>query len=135
MITFDNTTEKRIDATRIERHFCKCYACGAATTVDFEVVCWSFPWFNSQAEKTIWEPRTEYFQLDGESKAPVKSTYIAVCPRCGGAKPKNTRLKSTKLVEGHVCNDKCQKATSETCNCSCNGAQHGIKNKLEGRGI
>ena len=131
MISFDNTTEKRIDATRIERRFCKCNRCKEATTVDFEIVCWSFPFHSNYLGKTVWEPRTETFRLDGESKVSVRGTYIIECPRCGALHPNNTRLKSTKLVEGHVCNDKCQKATSETCNCSCNGAQHGIKNKYE----
>jgi hypothetical protein len=129
-VTFENAKEKRIDANRVERHFCKCYACKEATTVDFEVIVWSFPWFNKNVQRTVWEPRVEYYRLDGENKVSVNNPYIAECPRCNAPKPKNTRLKSKRLVIGHECNDKCQKATCETCNCSCDGKGHGIKNRL-----
>lgn len=126
MITYENATDKKIDATRTERHFCKCYNCKESTTVDFEVICWSFPWFNTQQERTIWEPRVDYFR----NGVHVKNTYIAECPRCGAATVKRSKLKTKKHSEKHVCDDHCQKATSETCECSCNGLHHGIKNVL-----
>lgn len=127
MINFENATEKKIDATRTERHFCKCYACKQSTTIDFEVICWSFPWFNANIGRTVWEPRTEYL-INGKH---IKNTYIAECPRCGASTVKRSRLKVKKLSVNHVCDDRCQKATSETCECSCNGLNHGIKNKPE----
>ena len=129
-ITFENATEKRIDVTRTERHFCKCNTCKESTTVDFEIVCWSFPWFNDHIGKTVWEPRIEYYRLDGENKVPVKNTYIAQCPRCEAAKPFNARLKKSKVSAKHVCDDRCQTAISESCTCSCGGHNHGIKNKI-----
>ena len=126
MITWENAENKKIDVTRVERHYCKCYSCKESSTIDFEVICWSFPWFNSQQERTIWEPRVDYFR-NGEY---VKSTYIPECPRCGAPTVKRSKLKSKKHSEKHVCDDKCQKATSETCECSCGGHNHGIKNVL-----
>jgi hypothetical protein len=130
MITFDNATDKKIDFTRIERHFCKCYACKQSTTVDFEVVGWSFWWYNG--DMWVEEPRVEYYRLEGENKIHVKSMYIAKCPRCSAPaeRMKRSRLKTKKLSVKHVCDDRCQKATSEKCECSCNGLQHGIKNIL-----
>jgi hypothetical protein len=130
MITFENAENKTIDFTRVERCFCKCYVCKEATTIDFEVRGWRFPWFNSSLDRTILEPRVDYFR-DG---AHVKSTYIAECPRCGAPaeRLKRSRLKTKKHSEKHECDDRCQRATSEKCECSCEGFGHGIKNKLEG---
>lgn len=113
---------------RTERHFCKCKACKEATAIDFKVVVWEFAWLGSN-DRIIWEPRLTTYTEDGKE---VKSTYIANCPRCGAEKPANSELKSSKIKHdpSHVCDDRCQKATSDNCTCSCAGHNHGAKNKV-----
>lgn len=121
-----------IITTRTERHFCKCAVCKQATTVDFEVVVWEFA-FVAVFGDVVWEPRTTYYRLESDgSKTEVKSTYIVQCPRCGALSPKNSYLKAHKVKydPSHACTDSCQKATSDNCTCSCNAANHGIKNKI-----
>lgn len=115
---------------RTERHFCQCYACKQKTTIDFEVQVWEFAWYNARTGQIVWEPRTTY-TLDGKA---VKSTYIAQCPRCGADKPKRARLNPHKVQHdpNHVCDNRCQSATSDNCTCSCNGANHGIKHRAQG---
>lgn len=121
--------DTRIIATRNERHFCKCARCKQATTIDFEVVVWEFA-FTASNGRVVWEPRVTYYRFDLEGKTEVRSTYIATCPRCGAARPSRKQLKNIAHSAHHVCNDKCQKATSDTCECSCGGLGHGIKNKI-----
>ena len=123
-----------IITTRTERHFCRCAACKQASTIDFFVVAYEFSFFSPLLDSIVWEPRLAVYTIaeDGMPDEEVKSTYIAQCPRCGAPKPKNSELKAHKVkYDPHqACTDSCQKATSDNCTCSCNAANHGIKNKV-----
>lgn len=121
--------DTRTIATRTERHYCSCLACGKTTTVDFTVHLWEFLWYNWQAGQDAWEPRTTYTTEQGKE---VANTSISHCPECHAPRPVSRRLKSAKFSARHQCNDKCKNAISEICQCSCNGLNHGINHKQQG---
>lgn len=138
VLTLKEAAEKNVEtnilADRIERHYCTCYACKEVTTIDFHVIIWEFKWWNNQMKKNVWEPRQSIYRIHSDGETAVKNTYIAVCPRCGAGKPKNSELKASKCKtnKNHVCDDKCQTAHSDSCTCACGGKNHGIKNKVDG---
>jgi hypothetical protein len=120
------TPEKTIVAQRIERKFITCYTCKAVSTIDFRVVAWT---------PCDYQPvGIDYYRLDGldgEEEVAVKNTYIPCCPQCGAKNIVRKELKKRKYSSKHVCDDRCQTATAEACTCSCEGKNHGVKNKLQ----
>lgn len=123
-------SDPKIVSTTTKRVFRVCKVCKHRETIDYTLeIC-----------EMIWKGSPERFyreyRMDGDTRIEHSTDRNRRCSNCGawasdGYKSNFTErtLKTVKLDETHICDDRCKMATSDTCVCSCGGEYHGIAHK------
>jgi hypothetical protein len=119
--------------------FFTCTTCGRTTRYAYE----EHPYFEVPYGKTlaerVYQAATvpEQYRLviniryEGDQLITADDDVRRPCPHCGAAprQVKRVPLRRITVSHTHPCDDRCKRAVSDTCTCSCGGANHGVDHR------
>lgn len=125
---------EKVVASCIQRVFWICAHCRRKETIDYQAdTVESLSQVGSKVQRVILWREVDGQKMRAFASYKIDGDSLRYCPSCGHRNWKTRFLKNIVIKHERPCNACCERATSETCECSCGGKNHGIAHRYGGR--
>lgn len=121
-------------SSTIQRVFWVCQACKYRETIDYRAdTMESVSQVGTKVQRVILWREVDGRQVRAFASYKIPGDSLRYCPSCGRRNWETRFLRRITVKSDRPCNASCEGATSETCECSCGGKNHGIAHRHGGK--